>query len=221
MIDLHAHTFASDGVLGAAELARRAEAAGITALAITDHADAANLGRLVGEIAAFVRETQPYLRIRLLPGVELTHVPPGQVAALARRARSLGAAIVLVHGETVSEPVAPGTNRAAIEAGVDVLAHPGLLTEEDARLAAEKGVRLEVSTRPSHGMANGLVVARARAAGAELVISSDTHAPSDLLEPGWRRRVALGAGLLEDEVARIDLTMAAIVERLAPTTRTA
>jgi histidinol phosphatase-like PHP family hydrolase len=219
MIDLHSHTFASDGVLGPAELARRAEAAGLTALAITDHADTSNLERLVGEIAAFVRETQPYLRIRLLAGVELTHVPPGQVAPLARRARQLGAAIVLVHGETVSEPVAPGTNRAAIEAGIDVLAHPGLITVEEARLAAANGVLLEVSTRPSHGIANGHVVAIARAAGAGLVIDSDTHGPSDIMEAGWRRRVALGAGLAEADIERIDRAMAGLVERLSPSTR--
>lgn len=219
MIDLHSHTFASDGVLGPSELARRAEAAGLAALAITDHADASNLERVVGEIAAFVRETQPYLHIRLIAGVELTHVPPGQVATLVRRARALGVAIVLVHGETVSEPVAPGTNRAAIEAGVDVLAHPGLISDEDARLAAAKGVLLEVSTRPSHGMANGHVVAAARAAGAGLVIDSDTHEPSDIMEPGWRRRAALGAGLAEADIERIDRAMAGLVERLAPSTR--
>jgi putative hydrolase len=219
MIDLHTHTFASDGALGPAELARRAEAAGLAALAFTDHADASNLERLVREAAAFVRETQPFLRMRLLVGVELTHVPPGQVAELVRRARRLGAALVVVHGETVSEPVAPGTNRAAIEAGVDVLAHPGLITAEETRLAAAKGVLLEVSTRPSHGMANGHVVAAARQAGAGLVIDSDTHGPSDILEEGWRRRVALGAGLTDADLERIDRTMAALVERLAPTLR--
>ena len=32
--------------------------------------------------------------------------------------RELGAKIVVVHGETVAEPVEPGNNRAAIEAGV-------------------------------------------------------------------------------------------------------
>ena len=219
MIDLHTHTFASDGVLGPAELVRRAEAAGLAAIALTDHADAANLERLVGETAAFVRETGPFLRIRLLAGIELTHVPPGQVAELVRRARRLGAVLVVVHGETVSEPVAPGTNRAAIEAGADILAHPGLITLEEARLAAAKGVLLEVSTRPPHGMANGHVVAVACEAGAGLVINSDTHAPSDILSKEWRRRAALGAGLADADLERIDGTMAALVERLAPTLR--
>lgn len=219
MIDLHTHTFASDGVLAHAELAHRAEVAGLAALAFTDHADAANLERLVREAVVFIRETQPHLGIRLLAGVELTHVPPGQIADLARRARRLGAAIVLVHGETVSEPVAPGTNRAAIEAGVDILAHPGLITVEEARLAAAKGVLLEVSTRPSHGMANGHVVRVARESGAGLVIDTDAHAPSDLMTAEWRRRTALGAGLSDADLAAIDASMAALVERLAPTLR--
>jgi putative hydrolase len=216
MIDLHTHTFASDGALGPAELARRAEAAGLAALAFTDHADASNLERLVRETAAFVRETQPFLRIHLLAGVELTHVPPGQIPDLVRRARRAGAVLVVVHGETVTEPVAPGTNRAAIEAGADILAHPGLIGPEEARLAAAKGVLLEVSTRPSHGMANGHVVRAARESGAGLVINSDTHGPSDILEAGWRRRAALGAGLTDADLERIDRTMAALVERLAP-----
>jgi histidinol phosphatase-like PHP family hydrolase len=219
MIDLHAHTFASDGVLCPAELVRRAEAAGLAAIAVTDHADASNLERLVRETVIFARETQPHLGIRIVAGVELTHVPPGQVAELVRRARRLGAVLVVMHGETISEPVAPGTNRAAIEAGVDILAHPGLITAEEARLAASKGVLLEVSTRPAHGMANGHVVAAARAAAAGLVIDSDAHAPSDILEAGWRRRVAIGAGLTDADIERIDRAMAALVERLAPTLR--
>jgi len=219
MIDLHTHTFASDGALGPAELVRRAEAAGLAGIAITDHADASNLERLVRETVMFVRETQPHLGIRVLAGIELTHVPPGQVAELVRRARRLGAMLVVVHGETISEPVAPGTNRAAIEAGVDILAHPGLVTAEEARLAAAKGVLLEVSTRPSHGMANGRVAAAAREAGAGLVIDSDTHAPSDIMEAGWRRRVAHGAGLSDADIELIDRAMAALVERLAPTLR--
>jgi putative hydrolase len=220
MIDLHTHTFASDGVLCPAELVHRAEAAGLAAIAITDHTDASNLERFARETAIFVRETQPHVRIRLIAGIELTHVPPGQVADLVRRARRLGVALVVMHGETVCEPVAPGTNRAAIEAGVDILAHPGLISPEEARLAAAKGVLLEVSTRPAHGVANGHVVAVAREAGAGLVINSDAHVPSDLLEAGWRRRVALGAGLSDADLERIDRATAALVERLAPTLRT-
>ena len=218
MIDLHTHTFLSDGDLAPAELVRRAEHAGYRAIGITDHADASNLDGLISAIVQFVRETQPFMKIRIIPGVELTHVPPGQVAGLVRRARQLGVRLVVLHGETVCEPVALGTNRAGIEAGVDILAHPGLISEEEVRLAAANGVHLEVSARHSHGLGNGRVVALAREAGAPLVVNSDAHSASDILSPTWRERVAFGAGITADELERINKTMISLVEKLMPST---
>ena len=47
--------------------------------------------------------------ITVLPGIELTHIPPAMIADAAREARSLGARIVVCHGETIVEPVAAGT----------------------------------------------------------------------------------------------------------------
>jgi putative hydrolase len=218
MIDLHTHTFLSDGALGPAELARRAEHAGYRAIGITDHADASNLDGIISALVQFTRETQPFLKVRVVPGVELTHVPPGQVAGLVRRARQLGAGLVVLHGETVCEPVAMGTNRAGIESRVDILAHPGLISEEEVRLAASNGVHLEVSARYSHGLGNGRVVSLAREAGALLVIDSDAHAPGDILTPNWRERVAFGSGLTADELERINKTMISLVEKLVPST---
>ena len=218
MIDLHTHTYLSDGVLGPAELVRRAEHAGYRAIGITDHADASNLDDLVSALVQFVRETQPFMKIRIIPGVELTHVPPGQITGLVRRARQLGARLVLLHGETVCEPVALGTNRAGIEAGIDVLAHPGIISEEEVRLAAANGVYLEISARFNHGLGNGRVVSLAREAGAGLLINSDAHAPSDILTPNWREKVAFGSGLTADEMERINKAMISLVEKLVPST---
>jgi len=218
MIDLHTHTFLSDGECGPAELVRRAEHAGYRAIGITDHADASNLDDLVSSLVQFVRETQPFMKIRIIPGVELTHVPPGQISGLVRRARQLGARLVLLHGETVSEPVAMGTNRAGIEAGIDILAHPGIISEEEVRLAAANGVHLEITARFSHGLGNGRVVSLARDAGAALVINSDAHAPSDILTPNWREKVAFGSGLTADEMERINKVMISLVEKLVPST---
>ncbi len=218
MIDLHTHTFLSDGALGPAELVRRAEHAGYRAIGITDHADASNLDNIISALVQFTRESQPFLKVRVIPGVELTHVPPGQIAGLVRRARQLGARLVVLHGETITEPVAMGTNRAGIEAGVDILAHPGLISEEEVRLAASNGVHLEVSARYSHGLGNGRVVSLAREAGALLVLDSDAHSPGDILTPNWRERVAYGSGLTADEVERINKTMISLVEKLVPST---
>jgi histidinol phosphatase-like PHP family hydrolase len=218
MIDLHTHTFLSDGVLSPAELVRRAEQAGYRVIGIADHADSSNLDDLVSALVRFARETQPYVKIRVVPGVELTHVPPGQIGSLTKRARQLGARLVVLHGETVCEPVQLGTNRAGIEAGVDILAHPGLISNEEARIAAENGVYLEVSARFSHGLANGRVVETAREAGASLVINSDAHDVGDILSPAWREKVAFGAGLASEELERINKNMIALVERLVPST---
>jgi len=218
MIDLHTHTFLSDGELGPAELVRRAEHAGYRAIGITDHADASNLDDLISALVQFVRETQPFVKIRIIPGVELTHVPPGQISGLVRRARQLGARLVLLHGESVCEPVALGTNRAGIEAGIDVLAHPGIISEEEVRLAAANGVHLEISARFSHGLGNGRIVSLARDAGAALVLNSDAHSPSDILTPNWREKVAFGSGLTADEMERLNKTMISLVEKLVPST---
>jgi histidinol phosphatase-like PHP family hydrolase len=218
MIDLHTHTFLSDGEMGPAELVRRAEHAGYRAIGITDHADASNLDNLTSALVQFVRETQPFVKIRIIPGVELTHVPPGQISGLVRRARQLGARLVVLHGETVCEPVALGTNRAGIEAGVDVLAHPGMISEEEVRLAAANGVHLEISARSSHGLGNGRIVCLAREAGAALLINSDAHSSSDILTPNWREKVAFGSGLTADEMERINKTMISLVEKLIPST---
>jgi histidinol phosphatase-like PHP family hydrolase len=78
---------------------------------------------------------------------------------------------------------------------VDVLAHPGLITPDEARIAAARGCFLEVSGRKGHGFANGHVVRTALDAGARLVLDSDGHAPEDLLRPAFQRLVLSGAGL--------------------------
>ncbi len=197
MIDLHSHTFFSDGELVASELARRAEAKGLTALGITDHGDLSNIDFIVPRLVAVAKKLNEVMALEVIPGIELTHVPPAHIAEGAALARSLGARIVIVHGETVVEPVAPGTNRAAIEARVDVLAHPGLITEEEALLAAANGVFLEITARGGHSLTNGHVARMAAVAGASLVLNTDSHAPGDLIDAAFARKVVVGAGLSE------------------------
>ncbi len=203
MIDLHCHTIFSDGALLPAELARRVEALGYSYVALTDHVGPSNMEHVIRSAVRAAEELNPHLGCTIIPGVELTHVPPKLIPELARRARELGAAWVVVHGESLVEPVAPGTNRAALETGreggVDLLAHPGLLTPELARLAARNRVALELTSRRGHSLSNGLVAALAREAGATLLVNSDSHAPGDILTPEMARKVALGAGLSGEE----------------------
>ncbi|MGK7345615.1 MAG: histidinol phosphate phosphatase domain-containing protein [Candidatus Nitrospinota bacterium M3_3B_026] len=202
MIDLHTHTLFSDGELLPSELLRRAETAGYRAIAFTDHVDASNYDFTAPRIARACDELAGG-PVTALPGVEITHVPPDRIGDLVKSCREAGARIIVVHGESIVEPVAPGTNRAAIEAGVDILAHPGLITGEDAALAAEMGVLLEISGRGGHSFTNGHVAATARKAGAGLVFNTDAHRIGDLMDAEMAFKVALGAGMSEGEVERM------------------
>ena len=202
-VDLHTHTFFSDGELLPSELVRRAQEKGCRGLAITDHVDSSNLEFVISRIREFVEELGAEWEMAIIPGVELTHVPPRKIGLLADKARGLGARWVVVHGETVVEPVAPGTNLAAIDAGVDLLAHPGLIGKEEASRAARNGIYLEVTTRKGHSLTNGWVVQRARETGASLLLDTDTHAPGDILDAPERRTIALGAGLDPQEVEQV------------------
>jgi histidinol phosphatase-like PHP family hydrolase len=151
----------------------------------------------------------------LLPGIELTHVPPEQMFALTNIARELGAKVVVAHGETIVEPVKPGTNRAALEAGVDVLAHPGFLTREDAELAAEKDIFIELSGRKGHSLTNGHVALTALAAKAKLAVNADAHGPGDFLSIEMAEKVALGAGLSTVQYQQIRKDMKEFVQRVS------
>ena len=114
---------------------------------------------------------------------------------MVKQARELGAALVIVHGESVVEPVASGTNLAGLEAGADILAHPGLITPEDAELAALKKIFLEISGRTGHGLSNGHVAKIAVESGARLILNSDAHGPLDLMTEEYAIKVVKGAGL--------------------------
>ena len=218
-IDLHTHSFYSDGALLPSEMLRRVQVLGYAALAITDHADVSNLEELAAQLLRFQREGSRGFEVSFIPGVELTHVPPEQIAPLARRARRLGFRLVVVHGETPVEPVAPGTNRAAVECpNVDILAHPGFLTAEEATLAAANGVTLELSARAGHCLANGHVARVALAAGARLVVNTDTHTPANMIDQEGARRVALGAGLTVEQAraALVDHAQEIVARALGP-----
>ena len=203
MIDLHTHSLFSDGELLPSELIRRAEMIGYHAVAITDHADSSNLDWILPRIIRVCEDLNQRWRIRAIPGVELTHLPPDMIVPLTAQSRSLGAIVVVVHGETPVEPVAPGTNRKAIEAGVDILAHPGLISEEEVTLAREKGVFLEITSRKGHSLANGHVARLGQRLGASLVLNTDSHSPNDLISGETALKVVLGAGLGRDDFERM------------------
>lgn len=198
MIDLHTHTLWSDGELIPAEHARRAAVAGYEAVALTDHADASNIETLCRDIVKFTSGMSKLQdEITVLAGVELTHVLPEEIGELTAYARGHGIQIVVVHGETIVEPVRFGTNMAAIQAGVDIVAHPGFITEEEVQLASQKGVCLEITARKGHSLTNGHVAKLAQLHNAKMVVDTDSHSHNDFITGEMAGKILSGAGIPE------------------------
>ena len=215
MIDLHTHTLNSDGELLPAELWRRAQVMGYRFLGVTDHVDSTNFEEVFARLKIAAQSLNDGAPPSLIPGLEFTHLPPALIGPLTAKARALGVPLIVLHGETLAEPVAPGTNRAALEADIDILAHPGLITLEEAALAKEKGIFLEISARKGHSLANGHVARLALEVGASLIVDTDSHAPGDLISRSQAERIARGAGLTEAEVATLFTNVEALARRLA------
>ena len=204
--DFHTHTFLSDGQLSPIELIRRAVSPphSYSAIALTDHTGQGSLERIINETTKDCQTASHHWGIIAIPGIELTHLPAHEIAPAAKIARQLGAQLVIVHGETITEPVERGTNLEAVKSpDVDILAHPGLLTLEEARLAAANGIFIEISARKGHSLTNGHIIRLALATGIKLLLNSDSHQSSDLLTPSFAEAILRGAGLEEEQLQQV------------------
>ncbi|RBQ24344.1 phosphatase YcdX [Candidatus Methanobinarius endosymbioticus] len=199
-IDLHMHSLFSDGELLPSELARRASVLNHDTIAITDHIDSSNVSS-VSKLVGAIDDINSNWDINVVVGAEITHVPIEIIDKLAIKARDFGVDIIVVHGETLAEPVIEGTNLAAVNSkNVDILAHPGLITIETAKIAKNNNIFLEISARKGHSLANGHVTKIANEVGADLLIDTDAHSPSDLITFEKAKSIGLGAGLNERQV---------------------
>ena len=203
MYNLHSHSLLSDGALLPSEVAVRYMSAGYKAIAITDHADYSNIDLIVAGILEFTKHWPKESRIKVLPGIELTHLPLEQFKPLAKYARKKGIRIIIGHGETLVEPVIKGTNRAALEANIDILAHPGLISDAEVKLAKKKGIFLEITSRKGHRDTNAHVAEKALRQGARLILNTDSHSPEDIIPAQDLSQIASEAGLSQKEIDKI------------------
>lgn len=206
MFDLHVHSIFSDGELIPSEIASRMISVGNRGFAITDHADFTNISDILSKLAK-MRELVEEFEIEFLVGVEITHVPPKLIGRAVELAWKEGAEIVLVHGETIVEPVYPGTNSVAVEEEVNVLAHPGLIKESDAEKAAENGIYLEITGRKGHCLTNGHVANISKIYGCKTIVASDAHSPSDIFGEEMAKKIVMGSGLDWKEVLNNNLEL--------------
>jgi histidinol phosphatase-like PHP family hydrolase len=213
MYNLHTHSLLSDGCLLPSELAVRYAAKGYKVIAITDHVDYSNIESTVRAIISFTRHWPKNAPIKVLPGVELTHLPLEQFKPLAKYARRSGIKIIIGHGETPVEPVIKGTNRAALEADIDILAHPGKISDNDVKLAKKRGVFLEITSRHGHNQTNSFVAKLALKFGTKLILNQDAHHPEDILNPKQLISIGHKSGLNMQQIKRIYQDLATFLKK--------
>lgn len=216
LYDFHSHTFYSDGALSPLELIRRASVRGYRVLAITDHMGIGSLARTVKEVRDDCKLAMAHWDIVALSGVELTHLPYNAINDAAKKAKDLGAQLVVVHGESPVEPVEEGTNLAAVKSRyVDILAHPGHITEEVVETAAANGTFIEITSRRGHCITNAHVAKLAIKARALMLLNSDTHDEDDLLTDTLAKEILTQAGISSRRFKEIlELNPLKLLERI-------
>jgi histidinol phosphatase-like PHP family hydrolase len=166
LVDLHSHSTISDGELSPRQMVEAADRRQYDLFALTDHGTSANYREVAARVRDEVERLRSLVSAELIAGIELTELEPSRIADAALESRRCGAQVVVVHGECVTMTTPPGTNAAAVRSdAVDILAHPGLVTLEDARASVEHNVWLELSARGGHSYGNGRVFRTASEAG--------------------------------------------------------
>ncbi|MEW6170191.1 MAG: histidinol phosphate phosphatase domain-containing protein [Candidatus Omnitrophota bacterium] len=214
MFDLHLHSLLSDGALLPSEICRRYEEKGFKAIAITDHVDASNIKSNIKSVLDFVGAWPKKNHIKVLSGVELTHLPLEQFAPLAKYARAQGIKIIVAHGETPNEPVLKGTNRAALLADINILSHPGYIIEEDVKLAIKRNIFLEITARAGHNRGNNHVASLATKLGANLIIDTDSHSPENIISTEELKNIGLQAGLTSTQISLLYQKLEEFIKRI-------
>ncbi len=195
------------------ELVYRAKVKGYSAICLSDHVDFSNIDFVIPRIVKVCSDLTKHYDIFVIPGAEITYVPPKLIPLAVKKARGLGAKIIIVHGETLAETVPPGTNLAGILSGADILAHPGKISPEDVKLAKEKNVYLEITSRKCHRDTNLHVAKLAKKYKADLVFDTDTHSPEDLITEKEIRKILKSAKLTWADFLKIQENSVKIIER--------
>lgn len=195
--DLHTHTKLSDGISSVDEMIEKARELN-NSIAVTDHITDLNFRN-------FLETREKYLKIYddLIFGVEITHVDPERIPEIAKEAKK-NSFLVIVHGETPGDIWVPkGTNKASLNCEyVDILAHPGNVTEEDSLKAKENGIYIELSARSLHsvnGNTNRKIAGICRDFGVKMVVNTDSHSVNELLTYSGAMKIAFDSGLSERE----------------------
>jgi DNA polymerase (family 10) len=212
--DLHVHTTASDGRADAEEMARAAQTAGLSYVAITEHSRSLAMAGGLDEAAALahagrVRALNQRLDgITVLAGIECEILPDGRLDLADDCLAQLDIVVAAVHSalNQESEQMTERLLRAMDCPWVDVLAHPTgrlILKREPSRMAFDRlleraaatGVALEINSQADRLDLDDAHARAARERGVKLVVSSDAHSPAAIGGLRWGITVARRAWL--------------------------
>jgi len=213
--DLHVHTDWSDGKATLSEMVDAARTAGLSYIAITDHARFAEVvgglrpADLERQIEAIEALNETLEDFRVLTGVEANIGPDGSLDVADRLLRRLDVVIAAVHSQfrQSREAMTKRLVRAVEHEAVRVLAHPtGRKIGERAGIdadwhaifhaAAQSGTALECNANPIRLDLPSELARRAIGAGVRLTVGTDAHHPDHFaflrlgvltLRRGWAR----------------------------------
>lgn len=218
--DLHCHTVASDGHASIEEMASAAIERGYRYLAITDHSASHGFGNAVSpdelrRQIERVRECDAQLDgLTLLSGSEVNILPDGSLDYEDELLAQLDWVIASVH--TAFQIGADAMTKRIVTAMqhplVDAIGHPTgrkiqrrqpypLHIEQVIAAASETKTMLEINANPDRRDLSELHARAAAEAGVMLVIDSDAHRPSTLVNMRWGIATARRAWLTKDQVA--------------------
>ncbi len=201
IIDLHMHSTVSDGTLSLDELTETAIGRGYSVMAFTDHVTSSSYKRIAETIIDWVERNQDkYEDVVLIPGVEITFASPKEIGMITEYVRSIGTKWVVVHGEASFEKTPLGTNDAAVEHGVNVLAHPSYITDEQVIKSLKTGTAFELSARDCYNYANKQIAETVMQNGGKMIINSDSHQVGAMLSREKVLSTAQTANLTSEQI---------------------
>jgi DNA polymerase (family 10) len=192
--DLHAHTDASDGRQGLAEMAAAAQARGYAYLAVTEHsaglavANGLDARRLGKHFEAIARLNAGFRGFRLLKGVEVEILENGELELPGGILTEMDLVIGSIHQKfnLSEERQTERLIRAMDDPHLSILGHPTgrLLNRRKGyavnlprviAAAAERGCALELNAHPDRLDLDDVHCRMAREMGVPIAISTDAH----------------------------------------------